>query len=90
MLGTERLVAMLTSLFGILAALLAGIGLHGLLAREVAVREREIGIRCSLGASFGSVVWTLLKRTLPWLAGGTLAGGVVVALMRVWLQPLLP
>ena len=52
-LVAERTIAMLATTFGIVAALLAGIGLYGILAYSTANRTREIGIRMALGAGEG-------------------------------------
>jgi ABC-type antimicrobial peptide transport system permease subunit len=60
----ERLVAMLSSAFGLLATLLASIGLYGVMAYSVARRTREIGIRMALGAASGSVVWLVMREVL--------------------------
>jgi putative ABC transport system permease protein len=78
-LGTERLVAMLAGLFGVLASLLAAIGLYGLLADGVVRRTREIGLRMALGAPGASVTWLVMRDVL------TLVGlGVVAALPAAW------
>jgi predicted permease len=79
-LGTERLIALLSAAFGILATLLAAIGLYGVLAFVVMRRTREIGLRMALGASRGEVVWMVLREALVLLAAG-LAIGVPAALL---------
>jgi predicted lysophospholipase L1 biosynthesis ABC-type transport system permease subunit len=77
-LAHERLVAYLSSFFGILALGLASLGLSGVLACVVTQRTREIGIRMALGARRGDVVRMMLRFSLvPVVAG--LAIGVVVA-----------
>ena len=58
----ERLVARLASLFGVVALLLAAIGLYGLLAHEVARGTREIGIRVALGAPAGQVLGRVVRQ----------------------------
>jgi ABC-type antimicrobial peptide transport system permease subunit len=89
MLRTERMVALLSSAFALLAALLAAIGLHGLLAREVATRTRETGIRLALGASRSAVLWALTARTLAAVAVGILAGVAALLALQSVLRPLL-
>ncbi len=73
-LRNERLVASLSSVFGLLATLLAVIGLYGVMAYTVARRTREIGIRMALGAVQANVIWMVMKDVL-FLVGV----GVVVA-----------
>jgi ABC-type antimicrobial peptide transport system permease subunit len=75
----ERLIAMLSSLFGALALLLAGVGLYGLLAFGVVQRTGEMGIRMALGAGRSNVVWMILKEALLLVLAGV-ALGVPVAL----------
>ena len=76
---TDRLIAMLSAGFGLLAAALASIGLYGVMAFVVARRSKELGIRLALGAEPGSVIWMVMKEVLVLLAIG-LAVGVPTAM----------
>ncbi len=73
-LGTERLTATLSAVFGALATLLAAVGLYGVMALVVARRTREIGLRMALGARRGAVLWMVLKEALGVLAVGLSVG----------------
>jgi len=77
-LARERLIAYLSSFFGLLAVGLASVGLYGVLAYAVTRRTREIGIRVALGARRRDVVGVILRDSIvPVVAG--LAIGLVVA-----------
>jgi predicted permease len=78
-LVVERLVAQVSACFGILALLVACVGLYGMLAYGVARRTREIGVRIALGASLGGVQWMVLRESLLLLVAG-FALGVPAAL----------
>jgi predicted permease len=76
----ERLMAILAGFFGVVGALLAAIGLHGLLAYTVARRTKEIGIRMALGATRGDVTRMILRGALTLV----LAGFVIGAPLAWW------
>jgi len=76
----ERLIARLTSLFGILALILASVGLYGVMSYFVARRTGEIGIRMALGATRQSVVAMVLRGALWQILFG-LALGIPAALL---------
>jgi predicted permease len=78
-LSAERMIAGLSSVFGILATLLAIIGLYGVMAYSVAQKTREIGIRMALGAETGRVLWLVMREVLLLVAVG-IAIGVPAAL----------
>jgi predicted permease len=69
-LQTERLVAGLSAVFGLLATLLAVIGLYGVMSYTVSRRTKEVGIRMALGASQGHVVWMVMAEVLLMLGIG--------------------
>jgi predicted permease len=77
-LSTERLIAMLSAAFGVLATVLAAIGLYGVMAFVVARRTKEIGLRMALGAPQAAVVWMVMRETAI-LVGIGLALGVPAA-----------
>jgi predicted permease len=79
-LAVERLSATLSSAFGVLATVLAAIGIYGVMAFLVGRRTREIGIRMALGASAGNVVWLVMREVLL-LAGIGVLIGMPVALL---------
>ncbi len=79
-LSLERLIALLAVSFGILAILLAAIGLYGVLAYSTAQRTREIGIRMALGAQRTTVMRLVLSDVL-WLAGISIAVSLPVSLL---------
>jgi predicted permease len=70
----ERITAWLAGFFGILALLLAGIGLYGIAAHNVSRRRSEIGIRIALGATPATVVRLVVSRVLLLIAIGAAAG----------------
>ena len=74
----DRLIATLSTAFGVLATLLAVIGLYGVMAFTVARRTREIGVRMALGAVQGDVVWLVMREVLV-LVGTGVALGLVAA-----------
>ena len=76
-LVTERMIATLSAVFGILATVLAVIGLYGVMAYMVARRAREIGIRMALGAQTGNVVWLVMREVMV----------LVIAVALLWAFP---
>ena len=79
-INDERMIALLAVSSGVLATMLAGIGLYGVLAYATAQRTREIGVRVALGSDRRGIVTLVLKDVLK-LAGISIAVAVPVAIV---------
>jgi predicted permease len=73
-LFVERAVAMLSASFGVLATLLAAVGLYGVMAYTVGQRTREFGIRVALGAERRRILWLVLREVAVLAAIGIALG----------------
>jgi len=74
MISPERLTALLSSAFGVLACLIAAIGLYGVVAYSVSRRTNEVGIRLALGAQRGDIRTLVLRQTLAVILCGVAIG----------------
>jgi putative ABC transport system permease protein len=78
-IANQRLIATLLGAFAVLALLLAGVGLYGVVSYSVGQRTHEIGVRTALGATPGSILGLVLRSGIQ-LAGVGLALGLFAAL----------
>ena len=85
----ERLLARLAMFFGVIALLLAGVGLYGVLDYSVLQRRREIGIRMALGAQAGDIARRVTVDVFSMVLGGALAGLVLGFAAARYIQTLL-
>lgn len=84
-----RLGAMVLSVFGALALVVAAVGLFGVLAYSVATRTHEFGVRGALGADRGRLVGLVLREALIITAIGLAIGAVGALVLGRWTAPLL-
>ncbi|MBA2305053.1 MAG: FtsX-like permease family protein, partial [Acidobacteria bacterium] len=80
----DRFIGIMSTSFAVLATLLAGIGLYGVLAYTVAQRTREIGLRMALGAAPSRVRLMILRQ----VGIMTIIGGAIGLLLAVWIARL--
>jgi ABC-type antimicrobial peptide transport system permease subunit len=85
----ERLMATLSGFFGLLAVLLATIGLYGVMSYMVERRRNEIGIRIALGADRSAVVAMVMREAATLLGVGIVVGGVAAIVAARWASTLL-
>ncbi|MFC5860794.1 ADOP family duplicated permease [Acidicapsa dinghuensis] len=76
----DRMMAMLSGFFGVLAAILVIVGLYGVLSYLLAQRRNEIGIRIALGARRGQVIGLVMRDTAKMLALGVAIGALLAIL----------
>ena len=89
LISQDRLLAFLSTLFGGLGVTLAVVGLYGLVSYSVARRTREIGIRISVGARRGDLIWLFVREILVLLAAGMLVGLPLALALSRWIESML-
>jgi len=85
----ERLLATLGLFFAVVALLLAGVGLYGVLDYSVVQRRREIGIRMAIGAQAGDIARRVTFDIFVWVFAGSLAGLALVVGLARYIESLL-
>ena len=85
----ERFVATLGGFFGVVALILAAIGLYGVMSQSVTRRTREIGIRMALGAEARKVLWLVLRDAMIMVAIGTVFGAFAAITLTRYTESML-
>jgi ABC-type antimicrobial peptide transport system permease subunit len=73
-LAHERLLALLSTAFGVTALLLVSLGLYGVVSQWASQRTREIGVRMALGATSSGVHWLVLRQAFTIVLAGVAVG----------------
>jgi ABC-type antimicrobial peptide transport system permease subunit len=85
----RRLVAELSTFFGVLAGLLACVGIYGVMSYGTRQRTNEFGIRMALGAQRSGVLWVVLRETLTLAIAGAVTGLVLALAVSHLVESLL-
>lgn len=88
-LDQQKMVTKLCSIFGLLALLLASVGIYGTLAYSVAGRTNEIGLRMAIGAQRRNVIWLILRDSLLLTGVGVVLGLPLALSGTRWLKSFL-
>ena len=88
-ISLDRLLTFLCNLFGVLGTALALVGIYGLVSYSVTRRTREVGIRVSIGAQRGDILWLLIRETLALMSAGVLIGLPLALLLAVFVRKML-
>jgi ABC-type antimicrobial peptide transport system permease subunit len=80
------MIAMLSAVFGMIATILATVGLYGVMAYTVARKTREIGIRMALGAFGKDVLWMVMREVLVLVGAGAAIGITAAILLTRYIQ----
>jgi putative ABC transport system permease protein len=84
-----RLGASLFVAFGLLALIVAAVGLYGVIGYNVAQRMHELGVRIALGAQSGDILRLVVTEGLSFAVGGVAVGLTIALIGSRWLEPLL-
>lgn len=84
-----RLGAAMFAAFGLLALIVAAVGLYGAIGYDVAQRMHELGIRVAVGARGATILGLVIGRSVRYAAAGSVLGLLLALASRPWLQPLL-
>jgi putative ABC transport system permease protein len=88
-LGRQKAITMLCGIFGMVALLLASIGVYGTLAYSVAGRTAEIGVRMAIGAQRSNIIWLVLGDLIVLLGAGLLLGMPFAVVATRWIKSFL-
>lgn len=84
-----RLGAMMFVAFGLLAVVVAAVGLYGVIAYNVTQRTHELGVRVALGARRASIIRLVVGQSVRVALAGIVLGLTIAFVLSVWIQPLL-